>query len=392
VQPEAEPDEIYIGGGKHLSVAPDSLSLRELLAIVEQGIYWWKQKLQTAEGVSRERAAAALKDLSRILDSLSQQLAQGRETVRITTNLPAQRTATVTCPVCGRGNRAGARYCVACGSTITPELKESAAPATTLTLQVAARTDRGRVRERNEDTVYTGALRSGEKLLATLLLVADGMGGAQAGEVASQLAAETVKQTLLATLQEKQPASDNDWQELLRMAANAANHQVYQESQRSSGKAGMGTTLTLVAVVGQRAHIAHVGDSRAYLLNRRGVTEAGQPWLQLTTDHTLVARLVDIGHITPEQARSHPQRNILYRSLGTDPTTEIDTTSQQLQAGDVLLLCSDGLDSYLDDREIAQLALNESTSPLTACDQLVALANQRGGGDNISVVVAKVGH
>lgn len=384
-----EAEEFLIPGGKRLQVAGDALSTRDLLALVESGVYWWQQKLRDANSATREEAAGALKELSRILDSLSEQLAQGRETVRITTRLPSQRAYPVLCPYCGRGNRTGARFCVACGLPLGGPLEPTPAAPPRLRLDVAARSDRGVARPNNEDMYYTGTLSTSDGPLATLLIVADGMGGAQAGDVASRLACESVKQELLAALQLGLPASDEDWQEVLRRAGTAANQRIYTTARGDSAKAGMGTTLTVVLVVGNRAHLAHVGDSRAYLLNARGLTADGGQVLQLTTDHSLVARLVDIGQLAPEQARSHPQRNMLYRSLGTDPSIEIDTASQALAADDVLLLCSDGVDMYLEDAELARIVLDDRLSPARACEQIITLANQRGGRDNSTVVVAR---
>jgi protein phosphatase len=151
----------------------------------------------------------------------------------------------------------------------------------------------------------------------------------------------------------------------------------------------MGTTLTIALVVGDRLHIASVGDSRLYLFNQAGVTDDGAPAAQLTSDHSLVARLVDIGQLTPEEARVHPQRNILYRSIGTDPTVEVDTRSEQLEPGDVMVICSDGLVNHVSDAELMRVVLSQP-DPDLACEQLVALANAGGGRDNISVVVVRV--
>lgn len=386
----AEPDAVWVPGNKRLRVEHDTLSLRELLSMVEAGVSWWQQRLKEDAGVNREQAAAAIKELSQILESLAQQIAQGRETVRITARLPALRTAPMACPVCGRGNRAGARFCLACG-TLLPDPNEprpETAKRVGLRLQVAARTDRGQVRRRNEDLCYAGQLTAADEVLATLLLVADGMGGERAGDEASRIAGETVKRELVQAVQARQPNDDEGWQALLRQVAVSANRQVYDYARANRDKQGMGTTLTLVVVAGERAHIAHIGDSRAYLINANGVTEDGAVLMQLTLDHSLVARLVDIGQLTPEQARTHPHRNVLYRSLGADPQVEVDTSSQTLGAGDMLLLCSDGLTNHVEDAELAQIALAAS-SPEAACEQLVALANRRGGLDNISVVVAR---
>ncbi|MBX0327385.1 Stp1/IreP family PP2C-type Ser/Thr phosphatase [Oscillochloris sp. ZM17-4] len=371
-----------------MRVSSDSLSVRELLAVVESGVFYWRQRLDQSEGVAREQAAAAIKELSRILDSLAQQLVEGRETVRITSRLPSTRVAPLACPICGRGNRANAKYCVACGSPMRPGGTAVPRPPPELILAVAARTDVGMARKVNEDTCYSGEFTTADGKIGTLLLVADGMGGHAAGEVASQLASETVKAELREALSAGVPLDDDGWHSLLRQAALRANERIYTQSRAMGSGNGMGTTLTLALVAGRRAHIAHVGDSRAYLINPAGVGEGG-PWAQLTADHSLVARLVDIGQLTPEQARVHPQRNMIYRSLGTDPAVDVDTLSQALAPGDALLLCSDGLEIHVEDSELAQIVIDEP-SESRACERLIALANQRGGKDNISVIIARM--
>jgi protein phosphatase len=352
-------------------------------------VFYWRQRLEQSEGVAREQAAAAIQELSRILDSLAQQLVQGRETVRITSRLPALKASPLPCAICGRGNRAGAKYCIACGSPLGPG--QAAAPRTppALRLALAARSDVGIVRSINEDTCYSGEFATADGAIGTLLLVADGMGGHEGGEVASQLAAETVKGELRAALSAGVPDTDAAWHALLRAAAITANQRIYERSRAGAAARGMGTTLTVALVAGRRAHLAHVGDSRAYLITPAGAAGEGLTWEQLTTDHSLVARLVDIGQLTPEQARVHPQRNMIYRSLGTDPATDVDTLSKALAPGDVLLLCSDGLVNHVDDAELARIALDEP-SEARACERLIALANQRGGKDNISVIVARI--
>jgi PPM family protein phosphatase len=386
-------EEFAISSGRQMRVSTDALSVRELMAVVEAGVYWWQRKLSDGDAVDRERAAASIKELSRILESLSEQLAQGRETMRITARLPAQRNYDQTCHLCGRGNRASARFCIACGSPLGAEAAKLSAketpPPQKIRLKLAARTDAGAVRPNNEDTYYSGEFSTSDGVVATLLLVADGMGGAQAGEVASGLARETVKQALAETIAQRDLLDDNDWQEALRHAATLANQKVYAHAEADSARSGMGTTLTIAAISGQRMHIAHVGDTRAYLINPGGVNTSGATWSQLTSDHTLVARLVDIGQLTPEQARVHPNRNILYRSLGTDPTVEVDTLSHALAVGDIVLLCSDGLDSYVEDEELARIVIEER-EPARACERLVELAKGRGGRDNITALIVKV--
>lgn len=381
-------DEVLLSGGKRLRVSADALSLRELLNVVESGVAHWRKRLESADGVAREQAAAAIKELSQILDSLAQQLAQGRETVRITGRLPTQRSYPRACAICGRGNRAEARYCVACGSPMRPGAKPAATRPSDVRLAIAARSDVGVSRSVNEDTGYGGEFSTADGTFGTLLLVADGMGGHSSGDVASRLASDTLKQELTLALAAGIPADDAAWHELLRAAITAANQRVYQHSRPGKGERGMGTTLTAAVVTGRRVHIGHVGDSRAYLINPVGVAGEGITYLQLTADHSLVARLVDIGQLTAEQARTHPQRHMIYRSLGTDPTVEVDTVSHALAPGDILLLCSDGLNTHLEDAEIAQIALDEP-SPARTCERMIDLANQRGGKDNITVIVAR---
>jgi serine/threonine protein phosphatase PrpC/uncharacterized Zn finger protein (UPF0148 family) len=399
--PAAEPDmavEAALRSAKRITINDESLNLRDLINVVESGVRWWQDKLTSADITTRHRAAESIEELSRILHSLSQQLAQGRETVRITTRLPVLRSFEVGCPVCGRGNRAGAKYCLGCGAPLAGQLADESQAVTAMALrfQIGARTDQGRVRSNNQDSIYTGTIklpgadgRRAGAIVARLALVADGMGGAKAGEQASRIAAEVTQAQLQHDVGGASPADDTAWQELLRKAAKTANTRVYEEARTDADRKGMGTTLTIALIVGDRLHVASVGDSRAYLLNAHGVTASGATTAQLTSDHSLVARLVDIGQITAEQARTHPQRNLLYRSIGTDPSVEVDTLSEQLEPGDVVLLCSDGLFNHVRDEEIAQIALKQ-TNPDRACEQLVALANERGGRDNISVVIVRV--
>jgi serine/threonine protein phosphatase PrpC len=388
-EPEA-PVEGAIQSKKRITIRNDSLNLHEIINVVESGVRWWQDKLTSADITTRERAAQSIEELSQILYSLSKQLAQGRETVRITTRLPVLRSYEIGCPVCGRGNRAGAKFCQACGALLAGPVQEEMGTVTPMPLRfrIAARTDQGRVRKNNQDSIYTGTIKLPDGA-ARLALVADGMGGAKAGEQASRIASEVAQAQLQHGVNGAAPPNDTAWQELLRSAARAANQRVYEESRADAERKGMGTTLTIALIVGERLHVASVGDSRAYLLNANGVTADGATTTQLTSDHSLVARLVDIGQITPEQARTHPQRNLLYRSIGTDPSIEVDTLSEQLEPGDVVLLCSDGLINHVRDQEIAQIALDQS-NPNRACEQLVALANERGGRDNISVVIIRV--
>lgn len=383
--------EFAVGATKRLVVENESLDLAALVNVVESGVRYWQTQLATADTVTRVQAAGAIEQLSQILHSLSQQLAQGRTSVRITSRLPSLRTYDTACPVCGGGNRAEARFCQRCGAAlgVAPAKEQTHVTVPPLQFTIAECSDIGRMRRVNQDSVLSGVLPLADGTQARLCLVADGMGGAKAGERASQIAAATTQQQLARDLARTVPPDDAGWQSLLRAAAQTANSQIYAESRKNEDQRGMGTTLTIALFVGERVHIASVGDSRAYLINARGVTVDNANVAQLTLDHSLVARLVDIGQITLEEARTHPQRNLLYRSVGTDPTVEIDTRSEQIESGDVILLCSDGLFSYVRDEEMARIAI-EQPDLKGACDRLVQLANERGGSDNISVVIVRI--
>ncbi|NJN15765.1 MAG: Stp1/IreP family PP2C-type Ser/Thr phosphatase [Oscillochloris sp.] len=372
-----------------MRISADTLSLRELLNLVENGVAYWRRRLESAEGVARDQAAEAIRELSRILNSLAEQIAIGRETVRITGRLPAMRASVRPCGVCGRGNRAAAKYCIACGTSLAAGATGAPRTPPRLNLAVVARSDRGMVRQVNEDTCYSGEFSTADGTIGTLLLVADGMGGHAAGDVASQWASETIKQALRAALEHGVPANDEDWHALLNRTVQQANQRIYAAAHKAGPQQGMGTTLTIALLTERRAHIAHVGDSRAYLINPAGVNGDANPLMQLTHDHSIVARLVDIGQLTPEEARVHPQRNMIYRSLGADPTIEVDLRSQSLAVGDVIVLCSDGLTNHVEDAELSHMVETE-TDPARLAEQLIALANRRGGRDNISVVIARV--
>jgi PPM family protein phosphatase len=385
------PVESAMPGVRNFRLQGDQLNLHELINVVESGVRWWESGLTSADQVTRQRAAQAIEELSQVLHSLAQQVALGQETVRITTRLPTLRAGAVGCPGCGRANRAGAKFCLGCGTVLVGPARQPTAKVVPMSLRyvIAARTDQGRVRAINQDTVYAGALALESGATAYLCIVADGMGGAKAGEYASRVAADVTRISVQHEAGSEKHPDDQSWQRMLHAAATAANRRVYEESRSDRDRQGMGTTLTIALLVGDRLHIASVGDSRLYLFNASGVTEDGANGAQLTSDHSLVARLVDIGQLTQEQARSHPQRNMLYRSIGTDPAVEVDTRSEQIEPGDVVLLCSDGLVNHVTDEELARAVL-PARDPDEACAELVALANQRGGRDNITVVIVRV--
>jgi serine/threonine protein phosphatase PrpC len=222
-------------------------------------------------------------------------------------------------------------------------------------------TDIGRVRERNEDSFLVDP---------PLYAIADGMGGARGGAVASGLALEKVEEL------------SREGKLTLTELVRAANRAVFERSVSDRAVSGMGTTLTAATVDDQGAHLAHVGDSRAYLL-RAGA------FRQLTSDHTLVNRMVRAGEITPQEADVHPQRNVLTRSVGTEPDVDVDELDVPLIDGDRLLLCSDGLTNMVMEPQI-QAILESTGDPQEASDRLIKAANRAGGIDNITVVILDI--
>jgi serine/threonine protein phosphatase PrpC len=231
-------------------------------------------------------------------------------------------------------------------------------------VEQAFRTDTGRQRQANEDSFFTSP---------SLFAVADGMGGAQAGEVASRIAAEAF---------EPAERGDQSPEAYLRGIAEDANRQIHTIAQRDSSRSGMGTTLTAAMVEGDEVSIAHVGDSRAYVF-RDGALKL------LTSDHSLVEELRRQGRLTDEQAEDHPQRSIITRALGPEEAVEVDTLTFSARPGDLFLLCSDGLTTMVKDDRIAEI-LSESDSLDDAVDRLVREANEAGGRDNITAVAFRL--
>jgi protein phosphatase len=250
-------------------------------------------------------------------------------------------------------------------------------------INYAQRSDVGKRRRTNEDTsaVQECTLPGGEQVV--IAAVADGMGGAQAGAEASHLAVATALQTLARQLRHHLPTTERDWHTLLCVALHAANDLVHARSQHGRAHTGMGTTLLVSVLVDRRAYIAHIGDSRAYLVKP---ARRKPQILQLTADHTVVAELVGRGDLSYADAATHPQRHQLARSLGPDPAIEPEIIARTLRSGERLLLCSDGLPLHLSDSELAR-AVSDAPTPQDACDHLIHIANQRGGRDNITVVV-----
>ena len=298
------------------------------------------------------------------------------------------------CPICNYPCQADARFCRGCGAALATQNQAQAEqetvlqelrPPASVTLLVGYRTDVGRARLLNEDSLLTLDIAPVFRSVSVpvgLLAVADGMGGHEAGDVASRLAIQAIAGQVVSEVLSPAITGETlpDLHQWLQATVLAANQVVYE--QRRAAGTDMGTTLVTAIVVGDVATIANVGDSRAYLLKQDEI-------VQITTDHSLVERLVATGEIEPQEAVYHPQRNIIYRVIGDIPWVEADLFKQQLAPGQSLLLCSDGLNTMLSDRQIWQI-WRTSASPQEACDWMVEAANRVGGQDNVTVVIVQV--
>jgi serine/threonine protein phosphatase PrpC len=263
-------------------------------------------------------------------------------------------------------------------------LAKSTRPAhLNLDFQIGRRSHPGKVRTNNEDSLLSielSKMNDGIILPISLIAVADGMGGHASGELASSLVIDAIAQIGAFELVSLQNPSFEEYGEWVKRAIHAANQAVYEVRQNAGND--MGSTLVLGLISGSQAYLGHLGDSRIYLFSKGTIQ-------QLTTDHSLVQHLLTMGKISPDEVRYHPQRNVIYRSLGENPEADADYFVQQLFPGDRLLFCSDGLTSMLDDQKIQNIVL-ESGSPQAACDHLIDEANSAGGEDNISVILVEV--
>jgi len=232
--------------------------------------------------------------------------------------------------------------------------------------QVVSVSDTGRKRRHNEDSYVCEP---------PLFAIADGMGGAQAGEVASDLAASA--------LQEHADGPETGEKRVVALIQEA-NRRVFERASEDASLSGMGTTLTLAVVEEGHVSLGHVGDSRAYLL-RAGELE------QITEDHSLVAELTRAGKLSEEEAESHPQRSVITRALGTDSDVDVDAFTVETQDGDVFLLCSDGLTAMVEDKAIEEILQKRRTNLRKAAQELVKAANRGGGEDNITVLLFEIG-
>jgi protein phosphatase len=275
-------------------------------------------------------------------------------------------------------------------------------------LQSGHFTDVGLIRELNEDSVLALNLTQYFESVQTqigLYIVSDGMGGEAAGEVASRVSVRAVAEwvtdklisaSLKSTHEEKIAAptktgglrlaiadgNEMATTEMLRQAVVNANREVLNYARANPDERGLGATLTVAMIVGEVLTIAHVGDSRCYLLS-------GDRLEQLTEDHSLVQKMVNTGSLSRTEARIHPYRNVIYRSIGADEQIEIDVIRRKLKSGDMIMLCSDGLNGMLSDDEIRDI-LMVNPDPNAAAKELVVAANAAGGEDNTSVIVVRI--
>ncbi len=250
-----------------------------------------------------------------------------------------------------------------------------------MTLAFHAATDVGRVRRNNQDAFGIDAARG-------LLVVADGMGGHAAGEVASRLAVDTVMAEVARGIasgkipwEGEAPLHLSEWQRLLISSVRIANQMIFRSAQENPDQKGMGTTLVAALFHGGRVTVANVGDSRLYLWR-------GDRLLQWTRDHSFVAEQVERGLLTAAEAATAANQNILTRALGTAAEVDVDTQERVLTNGDLLLLCTDGLTRMVPDADIAAV-LRAAPAPAAACDRLVKAAVERGGRDNVTVAAAR---
>jgi protein phosphatase len=249
-------------------------------------------------------------------------------------------------------------------------------------LEVASHTDPGMVRSHNEDSIASDSDKG-------LVVLADGMGGYNAGEVASGMATTVITTELQQMLEDHLPfevdpqSGQTLAQGMLREQIAKANTSIYQAAQSQPQYAGMGTTLVVAMFHDNKVTVAHIGDSRLYRLR-------GDTFSQVTKDHSLLQEQIDSGLITPEQAKTSQNKNLVTRALGIDPTVEPEIHDYDTEVGDIYLLCSDGLCDMVSDEDIGMAVQTLGANLKLCCQQLVQMANDNGGRDNVSVILIKV--
>ena len=242
-------------------------------------------------------------------------------------------------------------------------------------LETYSATDIGRKRQLNQDYVFSSAKPLGN--MPNLFIVADGMGGHNAGDYASKCTTETVVSEIQNSF-EKNPTI------IIKKAIKTANAKIKKEASEHENLFGMGTTLVTATIIGKYLQVSNIGDSRLYLLNKDGLR-------QITEDHSLVEEMIRLGGLSREDARLHPDKNIITRAIGAKDEVEADFFTEELETGDIVLMCSDGLTNMLEDKEIEAILLNpEKEELIQKGDALIKAANENGGKDNIAVVLVRL--
>ncbi len=235
-------------------------------------------------------------------------------------------------------------------------------------------TDIGRKRQLNQDYVFSSAKPLGN--MPNLFIVADGMGGHNAGDYASKCTTETVVGEIRNSF-EKNPTI------IIQKAIQVANKKIREAAAKDENLLGMGTTLVVATIIGKYLQVANIGDSRLYIIGKRGIR-------QITKDHSLVEEMIRLGGLAREDARLHPDKNIITRAIGAKDEVEADFFTEELDEDDIILMCSDGLSNMLEDKEIEKIVKDEALEELIQKgDALVRAANENGGKDNIAVVLVK---
>ncbi len=263
-----------------------------------------------------------------------------------------------------------------------------------IVVHVFGRTDVGRTREHNEDSFVVADLTTMNATLqpevrehrpgarGSLFMVADGMGGAAAGEVASQMATEVVLEDLDTSWRRSDSTAADTFALALKKAVEAANTRIHRYAAEHPENRGMGTTTTIAGILGDTLYLCQVGDSRGYIV-RNGVAT------QVTKDQSLVQRLIDAGELTAEEAELSERRNIILQALGPEPQVKVDLTTHQIRRGDTLVLCSDGMSGQMRSVDIARIVTEHAPDLMATCKALIDLANEAGGPDNITVITAR---